>query len=132
MIFADFFAYEPIDHFDFGYRSSPPVVEIAYLRSGADDRFTNVAVSLDARDFKIVGHSCPSNLSKGRSCLIFLSFDPQASQSGHGQPDGIFRAKLKATSNEGDAHLTITGHQNKRYCEDNGLPLGPRCATPGP
>ena len=131
-MFADFFAYEPITHFDFGYQSSPPVVEVAYLRSGADDSFTDVAVTLDATDFKIVGHSCPSILSMGKSCLIFFSFNPQGPRSADSQHDSVFRAELKATSNEGNAGLTITGHQNKHYCEGKGLPLGRRCATPGP
>ena len=130
-MFADFFAFEPITHFDFGYQSSPPVVEVAYLRSGADDSFTDVAVSLDAAHFKIVGHSCPTSLSRGRSCLIFFSFDPQGPRSADSEYDRVFRAELKATSNEGRADLTITGHQNKYYCEEKRLPLGRRCATPG-
>lgn len=131
LIFADFFAYEPITHFDFGYRANPPVVEIAYLRSGVDDSFTDVTVTLDAPDFKIVGHSCPSILSRGRSCLIFFSFDPQGSRSAGSQHDRVFQAELEVTSNEDRTHLTITGHQNKHYCVEKGLPLGPRCTTPG-
>ena len=130
LFFADFNAYEPITEFDFGYPTSLPMVEIAYVRSTVGERFTDITVTLDDPDFKILGHSCRFTLANGSSCMILFSFDPQRPQSTNDPDDGVFRAQLDVTSNEGSATLRISGHQNRRYCEDRRLPLGPRCATP--
>ena len=62
--------------------------------------------------------------------MILFSFYPQRPLSTNAPHEGVFRAHLAVTSNEGFASLRISGHQNKRYCEDRQLPLGPRCATP--
>ena len=130
LFFADFFAFESITDFDFGYRGSLPAVEIAYVRSAVGERFTGITVTLDDPDFKIVGHSCPFTLANGSSCMILFSFDPKTPSSPNGPDDWVFRAQLDVRSKEGIASLKISGHQNKRYCKDRRLPLVPRCATP--
>ncbi|MCZ6666713.1 MAG: hypothetical protein O7B81_15545 [Gammaproteobacteria bacterium] len=130
LFFADFFAFESITDFDFGYRGSLPVVEIAYVRSAVGERFTGITVTLDDPDFKIVGHSCPFTLANGSSCMILFSFDPQRPHSTNEPNAGVSRAHLVVTGNEGFASLRISGHQNRRYCEERRLPLGPGCATP--
>jgi hypothetical protein len=133
LFFADFFAFERISEFDFGYRDSVPAVEIAYVRSGVGDTFTDVTVTLDGTGFEILGHSCPTRLANGSSCMIFVAFDPPETASGRvpNVPDeAVFKTELKVASNEGSASLTISGHRNSRYCTDQRLPPGPRCATP--
>lgn len=130
LFFADFFAFETITEFDFGYRTSLPVVEIAYVRSAIGGQFSDITATLDDANFKIVAHSCPFTLANGGSCMILFSFDPQGPLSTNDPHEGVFRAHLDVTSNEGFVSLRISGRQNKHYCEDRRLPLGPRCATP--
>lgn len=119
LTFGTLNSYDPVGDYSFGHPEDVPAGGITYVRSSVDSRHTDVTLVLEHPDFRLVGHSCPSTLARGKSCMVFVAFEPR-SQPPADPCDSEVRGRLVVRSAEGDASLRLSGHRPGTACVARG------------
>ena len=115
LLFGTFNDYDPVEAYAFGHPDDYPAVGITYVRSTVDGRHTDIRLSLDHPDFTLVGHSCPHTLARGKSCMVFMEFEPR-SRPPADPCDSEIRGELIVRSADDVATLQLSGHRSRHGC----------------
>lgn len=121
LVFGTFNDYDPVEAYTFGQPDDYPAVGITYVRSTVDGRHTDIRLSLDHPDFTLVGHSCPHTLARGKSCMVFIEFEPR-SRPPADPCDSEVSGTLTVRSADHTATLRLSGHRARDRCVAQGAP----------